>query len=157
GIYFRDDEWDHDNADESLALTNQLFGDETGTIGYADIEINTKENIFSVQDGDPGLDLQSVITHEVGHYIGLAHSKVSDSIMVARYCQSDARCASAEAMHALADDDITAVCAMYPPNADTGTIGSNGNAGCAVGANAGSSGSSGSFGSRAFDVLAIVV
>jgi hypothetical protein len=137
GIYFRDESWGHDDDDESLALTNQLFGELTGKIEYSDIEINTFENVFALDDaraGDQapqdgagvaasteGVDLQAVVTHEVGHYIGLAHSHVPDSIMVARYCQSGARCGgSDEVMRGLADDDVSAVCALYPPRGIAG-------------------------------------
>ncbi|HEY8077453.1 MAG TPA: matrixin family metalloprotease [Labilithrix sp.] len=116
GIYFRDDAWTHDDADESLALTNVQYGLVTGTIDYADIEINTFENQFALAGSDPGIDLQAVVTHEVGHYIGLAHSTAKDSIMVARYCQSDKRCSGdVSSIRALSDDDVAAVCALYPP------------------------------------------
>ena len=119
-IFFRDDSWPHDNADESLAITNQIYGEITGTIEYADIEINTAEATFATVDdptGKSGTDLQLVITHEVGHYIGLAHTDRVDSIMVARYCQSADRCQSNQVVSRdLSEDDITAVCALYPPD-----------------------------------------
>jgi hypothetical protein len=121
GIYFRDASWTHDDADESLALTNQLYGLITGLVEYADIEINTHDNEFSTSDNGQGIDLQSVITHEAGHYIGLAHSRAEDSIMVARYCQSGVRCGGGvDKMRALADDDVAAVCALYPPGGPGG-------------------------------------
>lgn len=123
GIYFRDTQWSHDDADESLALTYQTYGEVTGTIDYADIEINTAEVEFSLTDAETGgTDLQAVVTHEVGHYIGLAHSLDADSIMVARYCQNNTtRCAeSIDKKRGLADDDIRAVCVLYePPRAPT--------------------------------------
>ncbi len=116
GIYFRDDEWPHDNAEESLALTNHSYGKISGTIDYADIEINTASTVFALTDVDEGIDLQAVVTHEVGHYIGLAHSNDPDSIMVAAYCQSSDRCGeSIDRARQLSADDRAAVCALYPP------------------------------------------
>jgi len=121
GIYFRDDGWPYDDGDESLAITNQTFGLINGYIDYSDIEINTTDRTFAIAAEEEGIDLQSVVTHEIGHYIGLAHSQVQDSIMVARYCQSGDRCGkSVEKARALADDDIDAVCAMYPPGGKSG-------------------------------------
>lgn len=116
GIYFRDDNWGHDDADESLALTNQVYGDRFGDISYADIEVNTADNqfTFSNDDSTDGIDFQSVMTHEAGHYLGLAHSNNDDSIMVPRYCQSSDRCQTIESKRDLSDDDVAAVCAVYP-------------------------------------------
>jgi hypothetical protein len=133
GIYFRDDQWPYDDGDESLAITSQTFGMYSGYIDYADIEINTTERAYAVEDDEEGIDLQAVVTHEIGHYIGLAHSNVADSIMVSRYCQSGTRCGKdLEASRALADDDIAAVCAMYPPSGIAGVAYEPEGASCAV-------------------------
>jgi hypothetical protein len=132
GIYFRDSQWPHDDAEESIALTNQIYGKVTGTIDYADIEINTATVDFSLTDENrDGTDLQAVITHEVGHYIGLAHSTDPDSIMVARYCQAgNDRCKGGiDRARALAADDESALCASYGP--DQGTTTTPPAAGCA--------------------------
>jgi Matrixin len=118
GIYFRDDGWPYDDAEESLALTTQIFGKTSGNIDYADIEINTAQVNFRLSDdeGPEKVDLQAVVTHEVGHYIGLAHSNDPDSIMVARYCASPDRCGeSTDVARGLSDDDRKGVCTLYPP------------------------------------------
>ena len=122
GIYFRDTEWPHNDADESLALTNQIYGERTGNVDYADIEVNTANNTFSLSGGD-GVDFQAVMIHEAGHYLGLAHSDVDDSIMVARYCQNADRCSgNLEALRELSTDDRNAVCQIYPPaRSDSGS------------------------------------
>jgi len=117
-IHFRDEEWSHDDGDESLALTNHRYGKNTGFIEFADIEINTATTAFSVSEGDPGLDLETVVTHEVGHYIGLAHSLVRGSIMAPRYCQDGENCGTPT----LSEDDIAAVCLIYPPPATSDTL-----------------------------------
>lgn len=115
GIYFRDSEWPHSDGDESLALTNQIYGERSGTIDYADIEVNTANNEFSLEGAD-GIDFESVMIHEAGHYLGLAHSNVESSIMVARYCENADRCnGDVDSLRELSDDDKDAVCAVYPP------------------------------------------
>ncbi len=116
GIYFRDEDWPYDDGEESLALTNQTYGKINGFIDYSSIEVNTSQRTYSLSDDEQGIDFQAVLTHEVGHYIGLAHSAVDGSIMAPSYCQSSDRCnGSTDQARALADDDITAVCALYPP------------------------------------------
>ncbi|MCW5832270.1 MAG: matrixin family metalloprotease [Labilithrix sp.] len=137
GIFFRDDEWPHDDAEESLALTTQIYGKTSGTIDYADIEINTADTDFRLSDdeGSTKIDLQAVVTHEVGHYIGLAHSNDPDSIMVARYCASADRCGqSTDVARGLSEDDRRAVCTVYPPS--SGAAAEPASAGCAPGGSA---------------------
>jgi matrixin len=120
GIFFRDDEWLHDEGeDASLALTNQIFGKNEGFIDYSDIEINTANNVFSLSGGEEGIDLSAVVTHEVGHYIGLAHSREEGSIMAPRF-HPERHSGGADASSALAADDLRAVCNLYPPSPSTG-------------------------------------
>lgn len=123
GIYFRDDRWPHQDSEETLALTSQLFGTESGDIFYSDIEINTVEKEFVLRDNvKKGFDLEAIITHEVGHYIGLDHSNDISSIMTVSYCESDKRCegTSRAAARDLAADDVAAVCALFPPDRPNG-------------------------------------
>jgi hypothetical protein len=122
GIYFRDDVWPYDNGEESLALTNQKYGTINGYIDYSDIEVNMTSRTFRLSDDQKaGIDFQAVITHEVGHYIGFAHSNVDGAIMAPSYCQSSDRCGtSTDAARALGADDIAAVCALYPPGGIAG-------------------------------------
>jgi len=119
GIYFRDEEWPYSKASDSLALTNQIYGEVYGRIEYADIEVNTAEAVFSLGDEDSdATDFQAVMIHEAGHYLGLAHSKDDDSIMLPNYCtstKSDRCTKGVEEKRKLSDDDIDGVCAIYPP------------------------------------------
>jgi MYXO-CTERM domain-containing protein len=120
GIYFRDLGWPHPGSgeDSQLALTTLDFGLATGVVSYADIEVNTTDMRFATNDTDPGVDLQTVMTHEVGHFIGLSHSAVDKSIMAANLCESGDRCARDRvSSRRIGDDDKAAVCALYPPGA----------------------------------------
>jgi len=122
GIFFRDDGFKASSSpDHTLALTTHTFGLVNGKVDYADIEVNTSVATFATSEAEPGIDLQAVITHEVGHYIGLAHSLVPESIMVHDYCQSAIRCGNSKSdARKLSDDDRFAVCALFPPSGPSG-------------------------------------
>jgi hypothetical protein len=123
GIYFRDDAWTATDSDSTLALTTQSFGVVNGWVEQSDIEINTSSAKFATSDSAKGVDLQAVITHEVGHYLGLAHSNHKDSIMVASYCGDGDRCAKGKVeARRLSEDDEAAVCALFPPDGQTGVL-----------------------------------
>lgn len=120
GVFFRDESWPYPRSDDTtLASTFRLYGDKScpGCITSARIEINTAEARFALPDDGPGdPDLITVMTHEVGHFIGIAHSREKDAIMMAGLCRVGNRCSLGKrAERRLAPDDIAAVCALYPP------------------------------------------
>ncbi len=81
--------------------------------------MNTTAWTYATRDVGEGIDLQTVVTHEVGHLIGLAHGREPNTIMAAHLCDSADRCAiDRVASRRLAADDIAAVCALYPPDAE---------------------------------------
>jgi MYXO-CTERM domain-containing protein len=111
-IVFHDDEWPYQGADSALGLTTVTFDTTTGELLGADMEINATQNLVLGDDVPAGgYSLASVITHEAGHFFGLAHSAESSAVMFAQY-QPSAR---------LADDDVQGLCAIYAPDGTRAT------------------------------------
>lgn len=85
-----------------------------GQILDADILLNPAVN-FST-DGSAGTDMQTVVTHEIGHFLGLDHSAVVKAMMFPFAPPSE---------HQLSYDDVAAISALYPksaPDVPTGSV-----------------------------------
>src|SRR4029078_11224854 len=80
-----------------------------------DIEINTAKmkgvviNNFTTSDTDVDLDLLSVLTHEAGHFLGLAHTTEVGATMFSEYKMGSID------LRDLAPDDVNEICAASPP------------------------------------------
>lgn len=113
-VLFQDDDWKYRGIDGTLAKTSVTYNDETGEIYDADIEINTANNTVTITDvpKDIEYDLQAILTHEVGHFIGIAHSAVPDAVMYPTYNPGSVT------QRKLTPDDVEAVCTIYPPSSD---------------------------------------
>jgi MYXO-CTERM domain-containing protein len=109
-IVFRDDDWQYGKG--ALALTTVTYALDTGEIRDADIELNSENAAFTVTDTDVEVDLLSILTHEAGHFLGLAHTPVTDATMQTDYSPRSVTLRSLEA------DDVSAICAVYPPDRD---------------------------------------
>lgn len=113
-ILFHDDEWPHSQSEDAVGLTSTTYDERTGEIFDADIEINSTLPLSSSDVVPPDkYDLLSVLTHEVGHFLGLAHSLDPASTMQPIYE------IGTDAFRTLADDDIQGICAIYPPDRPT--------------------------------------
>jgi hypothetical protein len=78
-IYFMHT-WEADKSNEQARTTVYWAGDR---IYEADVRINAKDFTFSSGDTleTTRVDMQSLVLHEFGHVLGLAHSVASQSVM----------------------------------------------------------------------------
>jgi MYXO-CTERM domain-containing protein len=104
---FRDDSWPYMDPGNTIALTSVSVDLTTGRILDADVEINSFGNRITTSDTNVGADLDSIVTHEAGHFLGLAHSSVATATMAPRYPGISIR--------SLAPDDEEGICTVYPP------------------------------------------
>jgi hypothetical protein len=109
-ILFHDDVWPHNDPNNTLGLTTITFDAKTGEIYDADIEINATVPLSIADPVAPdGYDLESILTHEAGHFLGLAHSGDAAATMYAHYTRGSTT------MRVLTPDDADGICAVYPP------------------------------------------
>jgi len=92
-------------------LTVINFDPASGEIWDADIEVNAVDEPLSVGDPVAGaVDLDSLLTHEAGHLLGLGHNIIDDTTtMFPGYHTGSIQ------LRTLADDDIAGICEIYPP------------------------------------------
>ena len=102
--------WPHDDKANTLALTTVTYGVDDGTIFEAFTEVNTAQHQVTAQEpppaGSTAYDLQAILTHEAGHFFGLAHATEATSVMYAFYQPGAIK---------LTADDTSGFCAIYPP------------------------------------------
>lgn len=96
--------WPHGGAEAAYTTVRSV--PETGEILGGRIELNGQLG-FAGPNGRGGVDLQQVLIHELGHLLGLGHSRRRDALMFAGIRPG------AGAVHALGRDDVQAICAVY--------------------------------------------
>jgi hypothetical protein len=112
-IIFHDDVWPHNDSNNTLGLTTITYDPDTGEIYDADMEINSTVPLTLGDSVPPdGYDFQSIITHESGHFFGMAHSGDERATMYAHYALGSTT------MRTLTADDVGGLCSIYLPNGD---------------------------------------
>jgi len=120
-IIFHDDVWPYPgDRIYSLAFTTVTYDATDGEIFDADMEINSSDHTIVADgtvpdagpDGGAAYDLRSIMTHEAGHFLGLAHSPLKDAVMYAFYQPGST---------SLTPDDVSGICSIYPPDGTRNT------------------------------------
>jgi hypothetical protein len=131
------------------ALTHVRFDSLRGDLRTATIDLNLVHHTFAAEACEPGaLDLELVLTHEVGHFIGLAHPcefedegtimepegdgehepcpvESCDALVSSRggvpatvLWPHVATCAELPRVRELGGDDVAGLCSIYPRGAE---------------------------------------
>jgi len=117
-VMFVSEGWSSDRGHDprAYAVTFVWHDPSSGEIYDADIEVNEQRGEYAVCPelgcDDGRIDLPNVITHELGHYFGLAHTP--DDVNATMWSMAPP---GEIGKRTLAPDDVTGICSMYPPGA----------------------------------------
>ncbi len=103
-IWLSGTSWTH--LPEQLALTTTTYFTSNSEIFDADMELNNNQ-AWSDSLAANTFDMESVVIHEAGHFLGLSHTPSSTAVMYANVNR-------AESKRVLTSLDTTDVCTVYP-------------------------------------------
>ena len=109
-LMFHDQGWPYGVG--VIGLTTPTGGESSGLVVDTDLELNSRDFDFSANASGPGsVKFGDVLAHEIGHFLGLAHSDVEGALMSSGYGGLQL------SQELLTADDIAAICAVFPPGA----------------------------------------
>lgn len=109
GVWFLDDPWPTKLDRAALGYTTSTYAEDDAEVFDADVEINVPKIQQDFRGAPVDEVLLSIITHEAGHFLGLAHSNDNSAVMATSYTRLDL------IGRELTQDDIDGICAIYPP------------------------------------------
>jgi hypothetical protein len=117
-IIFVPDWEDFQYSPDAFALTSVWHSVKTGVIQGFDMELNENIGTFGIctakmRSCDDIVDIQNVVTHEIGHVVGLGHSSYESAVMYSSSKVGDT------SKRKLKNDDINGICSIYedePPS-----------------------------------------
>ncbi len=107
-VFFFISDWPKED-EEALGFTTVKYLPEAAVIVDADVKLNA-DYVRRKVAAEREEVVRAVILHEVGHYLGLAHSNDAYSVMAAEY--DPARFVLPD----LTTDDVNGICAVFPPS-----------------------------------------
>jgi len=107
-VMFHDSGWLE--GPSRIGVTTPTGGTKSGLVVDADVEINAQHYSYvSDPSGMMSTSLLYVLTHELGHFLGLSHTQVSGAVMY------EGLQSVPFSRNLISADDAAAICAVYPP------------------------------------------
>ncbi len=100
----------------NIIAVTPLLAQTSGRIIDADIIVNGRDHTFTTVSGQPGYDLQSIITHEAGHVLGLDHCATIAGTLFPFSTEQTTH------VRSLTSDEKVGVRQLYPAGAAFGRI-----------------------------------
>lgn len=101
-----------ERSSNALGYTSSTHNRKDGEVFDADVELNLNKIANETAPEDYAVVLGKIVTHEAGHFLGLAHSQDEEAVMYASYDTFDLF------TRELNQDDIDGICDLYPPDDD---------------------------------------
>jgi hypothetical protein len=105
-------DWPDDWGADQLAQTGIVWNARTGEILDVDIALNG-ESFYWTTSNITVTDIENVLTHEIGHLLGFAHTTDPDATMYDGYNEGET------VKRDLAATDIRGLCEVYPSGRST--------------------------------------